>query len=301
MNKNLNSTISIIIPTLNAGTELPTLIKSLQAQSLLADEIIVVDSASTDETVEICREKQVRLIQINRKDFDHGKTRDMALRASVGDIVVFLTQDAVPANEHFLANLISPLAEDGVVASTGRHIPKADASKMEQLVREFNYPATSNIRSKEDLPKMGIKTFFFSDVCSAYNRNMYIELGGFNYPLKTNEDMFFAAKVINHGYRIAYAADALVYHSHNFSLKEQYERNFIQGYEIERHREILNNVSQDSEGFMLVKYVSSELIRHGRILSFIHFGFDCCARLLGSRAGKKAFRKENHQMEREKD
>ena len=118
---------------------------------------------------------------------------------------------------------------------------------MEQLVRTFNYPAKSKVRSKDYIPEMGIKTFFASDVCSAYRRNIYEELGGFDYPIKTNEDMFYAAKVINAGYKIAYRADAEVLHSHNFTLKEQYKRNYIQGYEIERHRDILGKSSQESE------------------------------------------------------
>ncbi len=284
--------ISVIIPTLNAEKELRGLLEVLHKQNLGADEIIVVDSESTDKTVEICKaDPSITLFQIERKDFDHGKTRDMALRKSLGDIVVFLTQDAIPANDEFLGNLIAPLSQEKVAVSTGRQLPKKDATRMECLVRTFNYPEKSYIRSKEDLPNMGIKTFFCSDVCAAYRRDMYLELGGFDYPIKTNEDMLFAAKVINAGYRISYTADALVYHSHNFSLREQYKRNYIQGYEIERHKKELSNVAQETEGMKLVKYVGKELVKRGQVGTFVHFGFDCIARLAGSRAGKKAYNK----------
>lgn len=283
--------ISVIIPTLNAEKELPELFRSLKSQTQTADEIIIVDSESEDKTVEICKQNNAKLIQIRRKEFDHGKTRDMALRESTGDIVVFLTQDAIPANKIFLSKLISYLNEDKVAVSTGRQLPKENATRMEQLIRAYNYPSESYIRSKDDLSKMGIKTFFYSDVCAAYNRNIYIELGGFDYPLKTNEDMFFAAKVINSGYRIAYAADAQVFHSHNFTLSEQYRRNYIQGYEIENHKERLNNVSQETEGMRLVKYVSRELLKKGHLLSFAHFGLDCMARYLGSKNGKRKYKK----------
>ena len=178
---------------------------------------------------------------------------------------------------------------------TGRQLPKADATPMEKLIRTFNYPAESHIRSEADVQKMGIKTFFCSDVCAAYNRKIYEELGGFVYPLKTNEDMFFAARAIRSGYRVAYAAEARVLHSHNFSLKEQYERNRIQGYEIERHRPLLGNVSKVSEGFRLARFVSGGLLKQGRVLSFARFGLDCFARLFGSRAGRRQFLKENQQ------
>lgn len=285
-----NPKVSVIIPTLNAEQDLANLLDKLAAQDHAIDEIIVVDSASDDRTVEICKnDNRVKLIQIVRNDFDHGGTRDMALRRSVGDIIVFLTQDAVPAKKDFIDRLIAPLQEEDVAVSTGRQLPKAGATKTERLVRSFNYPKDSCIKSKEDIPRMGIKTFFCSDVCAAYDREIYLKLGGFLHPVKTNEDMFFAAKAIRSGYRIAYAADAVVRHSHNLTLKEQYKRNFVQGYEMEKHRELLDNVSQGSEGVRMVKYVSKELLKHGHVGSFVFFCFDCFARFSGNRRGKKAF------------
>lgn len=284
-------TVSIIIPVLNAEREIGNLLDTIKKQAYPISEIIVVDSGSEDRTVEICRKAEsVHLIEIERKDFDHGRTRDMAFRESKGEVVVFLTQDAIPANEHFLERLIAPLEDPKVAVSTGRQIPKKNATKMEKLVRLFNYPSDSNIRSKEDIPQLGIKTFFCSDVCAAYKRHVYLKLGGFDYPIRTNEDMFFAAKAINAGYSVAYVGDAEVFHSHNFTLKQQYKRNYIQGYEIEKHRIALNNVEQKSEGIKLVKFVSKELLKHGELFSFIHFGLDCCARLMGSRAGRKKAR-----------
>ena len=287
--------LSVIIPTLNAEKELPALLEALGRQTVQPAEILVIDSESADRTAEIARGfDKVRFMTVRRQDFDHGRTRDEGLRQSAGDVVVFLTQDAVPADEQCLERLIRPLGEDGVAVSAGRQLPRADATPMERLVRSFNYPDASHIRSEADVERMGIKAFFCSDVCAAYNRGIYEKLGGFDFPLKTNEDMFFAARAIRGGYRVAYAADARVIHSHNFSLREQSRRNRIQGYEIERHRDLLGSVSQESEGMKLVKYVGTELLKKGRIVSFIHFGLDCCARLLGSRAGKKEYLREQH-------
>ena len=311
-----NTKISVIIPTLNAERELPNLLTSLHTQKQKPDEIIVIDSESNDHTVDICKQDQsVKLLQIKRKDFDHGRTRDMAFRNAIGDIVVFLTQDALPANEDFLGKLIEPLLissasqvypqhklreqeeqeePHGIIAiSTGRQLPKSDATRTEQLIRTFNYPAISYIRSKADIPTMGIKTFFCSDVAAAYRRDVYLALGGFDYPIKTNEDMFFAAKAINVGYRIAYVAEAKIFHSHNLSLREQYRRNYVIGYEIERHKDILNKIlGLNREVARLVTYVSKGLLKHGHVINWLLFVFDCVSRLFGNKMGQKKYKQE---------
>lgn len=283
--------ISLIIPTFNAEKYLDSLITSINNQTFIPDEIIVVDSESNDKTIDICEKyNNVHVIKIKRKDFDHGATRDMALKQSKGEIVIFMTQDALPADNDFIKNLVAPLLADKKLAVvSGRQLPRDDATKMERLVREFNYPDKSNVREKKDLPKYGIKTYYCTDVCAAYNREIYLELGGFEHPLRTNEDMFYAAAAVQNGYKVAYEASAKVIHSHNMTLKQQYERNYIQGIEIERHKELLGDVSMNSEGTKLVKYVSKELLKKGDLISFIHFGFDCIARYLGSSKGKKDF------------
>lgn len=284
--------ISLVIPTLNAGEEIGDLLKRLLAQTVVPNEILVVDSASTDNTASIAKEYPgVRVLSIERKDFNHGLTRDMALREATGDIVCFMTQDAVPANDKFVENLIAPILSDGEIAiSSGRQLPKTDARRFEQLVRVFNYTDVSYVRSKADVSKLGIKTYFATDVCAAYRRSQYLELGGFG---KTNmsEDMLMAAKAINAGYKVAYAADAEVYHSHNLTLKEQYRRNYAIGVFLETNKDVVKCESEVGEGSKLVKAVSKSLISEGNIPELFAFGFDCAARLLGNRAGRRSARR----------
>lgn len=281
-------TVSVIIPTLNAAAEIEELLKKLATQTVKAEEIIVIDSSSDDDTASLASAySNVRVIEIPRESFDHGGTRDMAIRQAKGDFVVLLTQDTVPANDSLVESLLKPFADEQVAGVTGRQLPKADAREYEKLVRSFNYPAESNVRSSEDIDRLGIKTFFFSDACSAYRKNVYLKLGGFEKNLLTDEDLFFAARMIKAGYKLAYAADAEVYHSHNLSLREQYKRNYIQGIEFRNHEALLSGVSLEGEGKKMVKYVSSNLLKRGKIGSFAAFGFDCVARYLGSRAGRK--------------
>ena len=285
--------ISIIIPTLNAEHEIEALLIALDRQSIQPNEILVVDSASEDKTIELVQKhKRVRLLEIDRQDFNHGTTRDMALNESSGDFVCFLTQDAVPVSDDYLKRLVAPMVEDSNIALvSGRQLPKANARRFEQLVRDFNYPDTPSVRSKDDLKKFGIKTFFASDTCSAYRRTAYLECGGFDH-VNTNEDMLMAAKFIASGMKVAYEPRAEVYHSHNLTPSQQFARNRAVGFFFEMHADDLMQASEIGEGGRLVKAVSSQLLREGNLVEFIAFGVDCCARLLGNRAGRRAARKE---------
>ena len=285
--------VSVIIPTLNADHEIEDLLAALERQSLRPMEILVVDSASDDDTVPLVKTHEgIRLLQIERCDFNHGATRDMALRATTGDFVCFLTQDALPASDAYLERLVTPMVGDPSIALvSGRQLPKADARRFEQLVRSFNYPDSPSGRSKSDVNECGIKTFFASDSCSAYRRTAYLDCGGFEY-VNTNEDMLMAARFVASGLKVAYEPGAEVYHSHNLTPSQQFARNRAVGMFLESHSDDLMHASEIGEGGRLVKAVSSQLLREGNLTEFIAFGVDCCARLLGNRAGRRAARKE---------
>lgn len=288
----MSATVSLIIPTLNAEGEIGALIEALLGQSRVPNEILVVDSSSDDGTVGIASSyREVSVEVIDRRDFDHGLTRDWALRRSSGDIVCFMTQDAVPANDAFVENLIAPILSDPSVAiSSGRQLPKVDARRFEQLVRAFNYTDESNVRSRDDVPRLGVKAYFATDVCAAYRRSAYLELGGFG-RTDMSEDMLMAAKVLNAGWKVAYAADAEVYHSHNLTPRQQYERNFAIGRFLERNADLLSCASEVGEGGRLAKYVAATLVKEGNIPELLAFAVDCAARLAGNRAGRKDVRK----------
>ena len=286
-------TVSAVILTLNAENSIAELLNALGRQTVRPHEIIVADSESTDETVRICGGfDDVEVLSVPRREFNHGGTRDMVFRRVEGDFVLFMTHDAIPADRYMIERMLAVLTRNPQVAAVyGRQLPRMDATCAERLVRSHNYPAESYIYSSADIQRHNIKTFFFSNVCALYRRETYFEIGGFEKQVMTNEDMFFAATAIRNGWHVAYAADAAVVHSHNFSLKEQYRRNYIQGYEIERHRELLAGAAQDAEGMKLVKTVSKEMLSKGRILSWIWFGLDCCTRFAGSRLGRRRARR----------
>ncbi|HJG31753.1 MAG TPA: glycosyltransferase [Collinsella ihuae] len=288
----MTMSVSLIIPTLNAGSDIGALIDAILNQSRVPDEILVVDSTSEDRTVEIASSyREVEVEVINRRDFDHGLTRDKALRKTSGDIVCFMTQDAMPANNKFVERLIEPILGDSLIAiSSGRQLPKADARRYEQLVRCFNYTEHSNVRSKADIPTLGIKAYFATDVCAAYRRSIYLELGGFG-QTDMNEDMLMAAKAVNAGWKVAYAANAEVYHSHNLTPRQQYERNRAIGRFLERNAEQLLCASEVGEGSRLAKNVAMTLLKEGNVPELFAFAADCVARFAGNRAGRSEIRK----------
>lgn len=137
-----------------------------------------------------------------------------------------MTQDAMPADSRLIENLIEPLGEELVGVSYARQLPASDCDFIERYTRRFNYPEESRIKGKEDIPELGIKTFFCSNVCAAYRRDVYEALGGFSRRTIFNEDMILAGRMVQAGYKVAYAAGARVIHSHNYSGLQQFHRNF---------------------------------------------------------------------------
>ena len=280
--------ISVIIPTLNAERWISRQLDSLLSQTIAA-QIIVIDSGSTDATCSLVRARAdcIRLLEIPNEDFDHGGTRDYALRQSTGDIVCFFTQDALPADGHCLEKLLTAFSAPDVAAVYGRQIAFADAPEYERLTRMFNYPDQPRVWREEDIPRFGVKAYFFSNVCSAYRREAYLAVGGFDMPIPSNEDMMIAAKFLHAGYALAYMPEAAVYHSHRFTLRQEYRYNVRIGKVMEQYRDRLPGAKADAEGWRMLRFVGGGLAREGRIGKLLGFFVRVCIRFAGNRVGKR--------------
>ncbi len=277
------------IPTLNPGETLLTLIDSLLGQTISPKEILIVDSGSEDGFPEAAEKKErVQLISIRRETFDHGGTRDMALRSCKTPVVVMMTQDALPVNDRCMEELMKPFADQRVAAVCARQVAYAHARTAEKAVRAFRYPEVSDAWEKKDLQRKGISAFLLSDTCTAYRVSAYTAVGGFTHPIATNEDMLIAADFLDAGYKLAYQAEAAVWHSHDYTLRQEYERNRKIGQFLQQYGHRFGDGKVAGEGMKMVKYVSGRLIKEGKIGEVIPFWFNCAARLLGNRAGKKA-------------
>lgn len=220
------SAVSIIIPTLEAAAYLPALEDAFDAQSLQPLEVIVVDSSSVDDTASVAAEYGWRCSVIARDTFDHGGTRNLGASLASGDTLVFLTQDALPADASWLANLVAPLAEPDVAASFSRQLPRSDARPREAFTRAQNYPPEPAVFTACDVERLGIKAMFFSNVSSAIRRAVFDEVGGFAERAILNEDGYFAARLLERGYRVRYEASSCVIHSHDYGIGMQFRRYF---------------------------------------------------------------------------
>ena len=245
--------ISVIIPTFNAGACIGKLLSKLKSQDIAPSETIVIDSSSPDDTVKIAEDSGARAIVIPKRAFSHGGTRNTAASAAGGDILVFMTQDALPADNTLLRMLTDPLDDPDIAVSFGRHIPRPDASPLEIFARRFNYPEEGSVKGMKDLKDYGIKTFFSSNVCSAVKKDLFFRAGMFPEGVRANEDMLIAARLILQGYKVAYVPDAKVIHSHNYSIVKQFRRYYNIGSSLRNNKWIFDYARPESEGISFVK------------------------------------------------
>ena len=287
-----NKTVDVIIPAYHPGKEFATLIKRLEKQSVPIHRIIVMNTEESmwnKEWEKLSDAMEVH--HLTKEEFDHGGTRARAAELSDSDVMVFMTQDAMPADRELLAELLKALdQEENIAAAYARQLPNAECSFVERYTRAFNYPDTSLVKTKADLDKYGIKTFFCSNVCAAYKKDIYEKQGGFVRRTIFNEDKIYAGGLIQAGYGIAYAAEARVIHSHNYNCMQQFHRNFDLGVSQAEHPEIFEGVPSEGEGMRLVKKTLAYLIHSGRIWLIPGFVLQCAGKYAGYLAGKK-FRK----------
>ena len=282
--------ITVIIPSYRPDRRLVELVRRLLVQTVRPDKILIVNTIS-DEGMHylqkaVAADPSVQLIQIPREQFDHGGTRDMAANLTVTDLMVFMTMDAVPADRHLLEELAAAFEVPGTACAYARQLPADDAGLIERYTRSFSYPKESIRKGKEDLPKLGIRTFFCSNVCAMYRRDLYQQLGGFPHRAIFNEDMIFAGRAVMAGYTVAYQAAARVIHSHNYTGTVQFRRNFDLGVSQADHPDVFDLALSESEGIRLVKDTAWFLIRKGRPDLLGSLLWQSACKYLGYRLGK---------------
>ena len=253
------SKVDIIIPAYKPDQKFIELIRRLEKQSVPVNQIIVMNTEQKyfDRLIYgtpfLKDYHNITVKHISKREFDHGRTRNDGVHWSEAEYFVMMTQDAVPADEHLIEELLKPLREHKAAVSYARQLPDAQSGVIERYTRGFNYPEQSQIKTTRDMERLGVKTFFCSNVCAAYDRDIFDTLGGFCRHTIFNEDMIYAAKAVEAGYGIAYVAEARVIHSHNYTNWQQFHRNFDLGVSQADHPEVFAKYPSESEGIRLVK------------------------------------------------
>ena len=280
--------VDVLIPVYRPDGKLTELLKRLKMQNYPIHRVILMNTEEKHFPTELTGIwDRVEVYHLAKEEFDHGGTRDRGVRMSTADLVVCMTQDAMPADETLIEELVKPFDDSEVWAAYARQLPNEDCREVEKYTRSFNYPEQSMVKTKEDLDRLGIKTFFCSNVCAAWRREKYLELGGFVKHTIFNEDMILAGTMIKQGGKIAYCAKAKVIHSHNYSAFQQFHRNFDLAVSQTMYPEVFGGIRSESEGIKLVKKSLSYCIKIGKPWLMIQVVTQSAGKLLGYKMGQR--------------
>jgi rhamnosyltransferase len=280
-------TVAVIVPTLNASKDWSAFIEGLRQQTLAPKQVIIVDSMSDDGTPDLVRAAGLTLISIERAKFNHGRTRQFAAdQVTDAEFLVYLTQDALLQSPDSIARLIAPFSDSSVGATYGRQLPRPNAGPIEAHARRFNYPETSVIKSWEDRHRLGVRATFLSNSFAAYRRTALSVVGGFPSHTIMAEDALVAGHLLETGWKTAYVADALVVHSHEYTIMEEFRRYFDTGVCHSRESWLLERFGKASgEGLRFAKSEMGSLFpKHMHLLpgSLLR----TAAKLIGYRLGQ---------------
>lgn len=223
--------LQIIIPVYNPDEKFIRLLEALKAQTYERYDLLIIDSGKQQNYIEVVKDwPRAAVKKIPFVEFNHGGTRQMGVDMWPGkDVYVFFTQDAVLADDSSLEKLAMIFEDTSIGCAYGRQLPFREASFFARGAREINYPASSHIMVLADKVRYGIKTVFFSNSFAAYRGEALAAVGGFPKHTILCEDMYTVAKMLMRGYKKAYVAEACVYHSHDYSIWQEFKRYFDLG------------------------------------------------------------------------
>lgn len=280
---------TLIVPVLNAQAWLPALLPCLaQLVNSGGYQCLILDSASTDATKVLCQAyPQLEFLSIQRSEFDHGGTRNLALAQAKAEVLVYLSQDALPTPES-VQLLVSRLqSQPQLAAAYGRQLPNAKAQPFGAHLRAFNYPPQSYISSPTTLKERGIKAAFLSNAFCAYNKEALNAVGQFPDNTIIGEDFIVGAKFLAAGYSLAYVAKATAIHSHDYTPLQELKRYFDIGCMHRQEAWIFTRLARPEKAGR--QYVISEwrwLINQGKVFKIPESIVRTLLKWLGYKLGK---------------
>ncbi len=285
-------TLDVIIPTYRPGPKTARLFSRLARQTYPIGKVIVINTEEPywDESLASCY-PGLEVHHIKKEAFDHGGTRHMAVGFSDAELFLCMTDDAVPADPYLVERLVEGFAKRGPKGERpamvyARQLAGKDCPLSERYARRFNYPGEGCVKTAADIPRLGIKTYFGSNVCCAYDRQIYEAQGGFIRHTIFNEDMIYAGNAVQAGYAVVYQAKARVFHSHNYGNMQQFCRNFDLAVSQADHPEIFSGLPSEGEGVRLVGRTAAYLAKSGHPLQIPELVVKSGFKYMGYRMGK---------------
>lgn len=279
--------IGLLVPTRNGGELWRRWLEAFASQTARPEYLLVIDSSSDDSTVALAKKAGFNVRVIPKAQFNHGRTRQLGMKMlPEADIVVVMTQDAILATPDALKQMLACFADKQIGAVYGRQLPNPNAGPIGAHARLFNYPSESTVKSLADAPRLGIKAAFLSNSFAAYRRSAFLEAGGFPSDVVLGEDVYVAARMLLNSWKIAYCADAKVFHSHDYSFRQEFSRYFDIGVFHAREAWLLTAFGQiGGEGGRFVRSELNFLFRVRPLLipeAIVRTGF----KLIGYKLGK---------------
>lgn len=286
-------TVDVIIPTYRPDMRFLKLMDRLERQSVIPERIIVVNTGKVyfenliSEEAFLGKYENVVMVHIGEHEFDHGGSRNMGVSLSQAECFIMMTQDAVPADLFMIENLVKSMEDDKTAVAYARQCPTEKSDILERFIRGFNYGGEPLYKTAQDLERLGIKTYFCSNVCAVYKAEVFKRLGGFVSKTIFNEDMIYAAGAVKAGYAVQYVPAAAVIHAHHYTNRQQFRRNFDLGVSHADHPEVFSGLSSESEGMRMIKSASAYLLKNGAPFLIIKLFLQCLSKYMGYYWGRR--------------
>ncbi|TGE39733.1 hypothetical protein E4K67_01690 [Desulfosporosinus fructosivorans] len=279
--------VDIVCPLYLAEDYIEGFLERLQRQkNVEIDNVIfpITEEGSVAEVANKISKAGYRYFLLSKDAFSHSLTREKAIfEYCENDIVIMMSQDVILLDDYCLFELASHVTSE-VVYAYGRQI--CSKKTIEHYTRLKNYSEASSVVTKADIERLQIKAFGSSDAFAAYYRPAFLRLNSYdNIHMMFNEDMYYAKKILEAGYKKAYVATAVVEHSHKLTLNQLYKRYYATGEWFKEHREFDNYKTTDT-GLQLAIFVFKAAIKDFNVPVLIRFVPDMLSRYLGMRNGK---------------
>lgn len=300
----LKSKVDVIIPVCHAGKRLCKLLEGLAGQTVLPEKVILLN-VETGWKEDSCEELQsqiykyfgkhklfghklplqLEIVPVKEKNFDEGATRNIGAKHSDSPFLLFMKQDAVPADSQLIEELLWSM-ESGAGVSWARHVTGLNANVVKTYVNLYDYPSKSYVRTQEDVKKYGVRAFRISNACAMYRRDVFEEQGGFSDKIIAGEGNLFGAGLLKCGGRIAYCAEAKVYYSENSNWMAQLRRKFDEGVAHAENPRVFKTGSEEKDGWNYGKNVVSYLINQKYYMEIADFVGESLYKAVGYFLGK---------------